>query len=746
MTSWSDDTIPETGADNENSSGAQRYLIHRQTRRAVLSSLLGAMSVGVVGTRVASAEAFQDSGDDAVKHPFDGFDWTDWALQHTQLDPEPTDQHCPPTTLTEDWESVDLGDGITQVELRPDSPEDEPVYAYGSDPADTTEGGEIYALDRQTGSVLDGWPLATDGFPVIRLGTGDRLFYTAGSASGSDWTVSSVDAETADEQWSQTVSNQGGIVSLHYNEDRDELYTATSGPTVTAFDAASGNELWSSSVGQGTPIGLTLEDGDTLYIAGNAFSPDGVTGQMTAVDISSAGQGSEKWTESRDTIVSGLPAIGPDFLSIPFIGQNGDESEIVTLDASTGVEQWTKQRSDGLLYGGVPKYSDGSVYAAAGNTPDGSRSNGELVKFDGEDGSTEWAFDADGLILGVRTDEDTAYVQTRPGEVIAVDDDPASGQYGTDRWVQTLVDDPSNGIRDGGFTLECDTLYTGTVENPGNVYAIDAESGDVLDSFTVSSGVVRLAYSLEGSVWVTTGQLFDQPDADADNRVYRLTDGQGESPDDTVSLSVEPDSVGVAVDSDTQVDLRVSDAEGGIGEYNFTIGFEESGVATISDVTLDKQPASGGVDIAEDGSSATFDIDLGDDPYDQESVVVATVTVTGAADGKTTLGYDSVSVVDSGGTTQQVESTAGCTVTVSGPEGPPPVIGDEQPSDPDDDGLYEDIDGDGEFTLSDVGQFFESYHSTTVQENAGFFNFEGSEDGTVTLADVQALYVKYKDD
>jgi outer membrane protein assembly factor BamB len=746
MTSWSDDRVPETGANTENSSVAQEVLVHPQTRRAVLSSLLGTTAVGALGTGAAGAGRLQDSGDEVVHHPLDEFDWMDWQRPETQVDPGPTNQHCPPTTLTADWESEDLGDGTTAIQLRPDSPDDEPVYAFGSDPTDPTAGGEIHALDRQTGSVIDGWPLSTDGFPVVRLGAGDRLFYTAGSADGSDWTVRSVDAETADEQWTETVSNQGGIVSLHYDEGRDELYTATTGPTVTAFDAENGNEVWSNSVGQGTPVQLASEDGDRLYVAGNAFSPDGVSGQMTAVDISPAGQGSEQWTESRDTIVSGTPAIGPDFLSIPFAAQNGDESEIVTLDADTGSEQWTEQRSDGLIYSGVPKYSDGFVYAAAVNNPDNSQSEGELVKFDEQDGSIEWTYDPDGMILGIRTDEDTAYVQTRPGDVIAIDDDPASSGYGTEKWVQTLVNDPSNGIRDGGFTLECDTLYTGTVENPGNVYAIDAESGDILDSFTVSSGVVRVAYSLNGSVWATSGRQFDQQDADAENRVYRLTGDQEETPDDTVTLSMEPDSVDVAADAETQVDMRVSDAESGIGEYTLTIGFDQSEVATISDVSLDKQPASGGVDIADDGSTATLDVDLGDDPYDQESVVVATVTVMGAADGETTLQYDSSSVVSSSGTTQQIESTAGCTVTVSGPEGPPPVIGDQQPSDPDGDGLYEDIDGDGEFTLSDVSQFFESYHSATVQENAGFFNFEGSEDGTVTLADVQALYAKYKDD
>jgi predicted secreted protein len=54
------------------------------------------------------------------------------------------------------------------------------------------------------------------------------------------------------------------------------------------------------------------------------------------------------------------------------------------------------------------------------------------------------------------------------------------------------------------------------------------------------------------------------------------------------------------------------------------------------------------------------------------------------------------------------------------------------------DGLLNDIDGDGEFTVSDVRLFFEHRNDETVQNNVDKFDFDG--DGEITISDVRALY------
>jgi hypothetical protein len=71
---------------------------------------------------------------------------------------------------------------------------------------------------------------------------------------------------------------------------------------------------------------------------------------------------------------------------------------------------------------------------------------------------------------------------------------------------------------------------------------------------------------------------------------------------------------------------------------------------------------------------------------------------------------------------------------------PDAVVGDQQPTDPDGDGFYEDITGDGEFTIGDVQALLENRDADAVQDNAVLFNFSGTGSDEVTLDDVRALY------
>ena len=72
------------------------------------------------------------------------------------------------------------------------------------------------------------------------------------------------------------------------------------------------------------------------------------------------------------------------------------------------------------------------------------------------------------------------------------------------------------------------------------------------------------------------------------------------------------------------------------------------------------------------------------------------------------------------------------------PEGPSSVVGGKTPTDLDSDALYEDINGDGEATTTDVQALFENLDSDTVQNNPDAFDFNGDED--VTVSDVVALF------
>jgi PKD repeat protein len=72
-------------------------------------------------------------------------------------------------------------------------------------------------------------------------------------------------------------------------------------------------------------------------------------------------------------------------------------------------------------------------------------------------------------------------------------------------------------------------------------------------------------------------------------------------------------------------------------------------------------------------------------------------------------------------------------------EGPPALPGFENaPTDPDGDGVYEDVNGNGAFTLADVTALFANTDSAAVTENPAAFDVNGN--GEFTLADVTALF------
>jgi outer membrane protein assembly factor BamB len=61
-------------------------------------------------------------------------------------------------------------------------------------------------------------------------------------------------------------------------------------------------------------------------------------------------------------------------------------------------------------------------------------------------------------------------------------------------------------------------------------------------------------------------------------------------------------------------------------------------------------------------------------------------------------------------------------------------------TDPDNDGLYEDINGDGAYSIADIQALFANLNSDAVQQNADIFDF--NEDGDVSISDVQALFAQ----
>jgi hypothetical protein len=72
----------------------------------------------------------------------------------------------------------------------------------------------------------------------------------------------------------------------------------------------------------------------------------------------------------------------------------------------------------------------------------------------------------------------------------------------------------------------------------------------------------------------------------------------------------------------------------------------------------------------------------------------------------------------------------------------PPVVGGRPPKDIDGDNTYENVRGNGEFTILDVQALFTKLESPAIQDNAWAYNFSGTDETEVTITDVQALFNK----
>jgi PKD repeat protein len=189
------------------------------------------------------------------------------------------------------------------------------------------------------------------------------------------------------------------------------------------------------------------------------------------------------------------------------------------------------------------------------------------------------------------------------------------------------------------------------------------------------------------------------------------------------------------------VTLTVTDADGGTDEMTQTLT-----------VTLEPPEASFSIDPADPAVEETVTFTDGSSPGAAEIVSYEwDLTGDGAVDatGETvTRTYDQPGEYDVTLTVTDAEGqsdTAAKTLTVR-PDGPPALPGqDNPPRDLDGDGRFEDVTGEGEFSVSDVQVFFEHYQSDVVQNNATFFNFAEDDPPDVSIGDVQALFQLYQE-
>jgi PKD repeat protein len=175
-----------------------------------------------------------------------------------------------------------------------------------------------------------------------------------------------------------------------------------------------------------------------------------------------------------------------------------------------------------------------------------------------------------------------------------------------------------------------------------------------------------------------------------------------------------------------------------------------SGVSTSEDVVVRGETFSASATVEASGMGnlvTTRDVELRVDVDGNGNLesdeTVATVTQQISAGGTVGVTFANVQMpagvllgeVTVGVVAGDASDTTTVTVSV-----PPLADGMAPPLDPDGDGVYEDTNGNGDVTLTDVTALFDNRDSTTVTENPSLFDFNVN--GAFNVADIQTLFAE----
>jgi hypothetical protein len=383
---------------------------------------------------------------------------------------------------------------------------------------------------------------------------------------------------------------------------------------------------------------------------------------------------------------------------------------------------------------------------------------------DGSIDSYAWDFDGDGTADATGQSPTVTTTFDSAGEVtveLTVTDDDGATATATQTVSVTEAPDPasfqvSNLTAPSTATQGEPIEVTATVENTGTeegTQTVDFEfDGGVLadQSVTLAGGASEEVSFDVDTTGVAAGTYTHGVSTDDDSETAQITIEESSTPgegDGDLSTTVElvgDDANGQIAAGDTVTyDVVVTDANGGVGAYSLGVDVSNGTVASVDSGAVNDSTGQSLNETTIDGSSATIEAALLD-TNDTGSVTIASVTVLGVGPGTTDVTLDVAALGNESGQSYTVESTTDASLEVL--ELPPVDPGDDDgpdpavPTDPDDDGVFEDINGDGQFTVADVQLLFAERNSNTVTEYGTYYDING--DGTFDIVDVQALWTE----
>jgi outer membrane protein assembly factor BamB len=562
--------------------------------------------------------------------------------------------------------------------------------------ATTTDGERVTTtrtLSVNDPTVTERWSVtgdsAVDASPTVVDLSGGALSPNAtafvGNSSGA---VTALDAVTGDRQW--TFETGGAIESAPAVVARTAFVGSSDG-TVYALNATTGERRWTFDAGSPVRSSPTVTEG-TVYVGSDSDS----------VYALSAATGDLQWESNLSDPVRASPTVAdasnnpaaPDSLAV-FVGTTG--GNVTALDAGTGDRRWTYETGGPVLSSPtLGAAGDGSETVYVGSL------DGRLYALDAVTGAQRWAFETGGPVWSSPTVADTgasnatAFVGSSDERLYAVDAGAGSLAWRFDAGSPVRSSPTVAGLGNDTVGPAGGTIYVGSAG--GRVYALSAATGE----FRWRAGA---GDAVESSPTVAaTGA------ADSATAYVGSTDG--------MLRALDAEVAGPSAGS------RVS-----LGTLGHTGAWATQ--PPVAGFTVD--PAVPKVETA-----ATFDAgqSFGATEYEWDLTGDGTIEATGET---TTFAFQTAGEYDVTLTVTGLDGTArSMTRTVSVVGVPSPVTGTDQPQDLDGDGLFEDVRGDGEFTILDVQALFENLDSPVVQTNPSAFDFQTT--GGVTILDVQELF------
>jgi len=319
-------------------------------------------------------------------------------------------------------------------------------------------------------------PVVVDGIVYYpQDSTGDSLY--------------ALDAATGEVIWKYLTGYTDDAVTVK------DGYLYTASDSLWCLDALTGERIWATGVANANGSTPAVVDGK-VYCGRAGFSP-GVTSHIYCLD---AATGAEIWADSISGYTASCLTVWNNMVFIPtFLGS------LYALNADTGSLIWENTESNQGYWDSSPVVVDGLIYISGHD----SRTRAITATT----GTTVWATD---ITPGTYIAATPAYHDGRLYFGDQVDQfhclDAATGSF---IWSVPGVEHGSSGIADGMvFYGEGSNYY----DESARVFALDCETGDVVWSYSTTSG----PYGIVSSPSITDGVVYI---AGTDSTLYAFGTG-----------------------------------------------------------------------------------------------------------------------------------------------------------------------------------------------------------------------------